>query len=66
MNLPSIENIGGNLDATGNRNLNLPKLRIIGGDIVLVGTGLVHLPPKLERVGGNACPSSEHLAQIAA
>ena len=57
MNLPSLANIGGNLDATGNRNLNLPKLRIIGGNIVLVGTGLVRLP-KLERVGGNAFISS--------
>ena len=58
MILPSLENIGGNLDATGNKTLNLPKLRTIGGDIVLVGTGLVHLPPKLERVGGNAFISS--------
>lgn len=58
MNLPSLETIGGNLDATENRTLNFPKLRTVGGDIVLVGTGLAHLPPKLEHVGGNAFISS--------
>lgn len=59
MQLPSLENVGGSLNASGARGLHLPKLRHVGGDFTVDGTGLAHLPPNLEHIGGNACISSK-------
>lgn len=54
MQLPSLETIGGNLNASGSKGLRLPKLRSVGGDFVVDGTGLERLPPDLQHIGGNA------------
>ena len=58
MNLPSLETIGGNLNASGSHGLALPKLRQVGGNFVVDGTGLANLPPLIEHIGGNAFISS--------
>ena len=54
MQLPSLEEIGGNLNANGTRNIHFPMLRHVGGNIRVDGTGLLHLPEKLEHIGGDA------------
>ena len=58
MYLPSLENIGGNLNASGSQDLDIPKLRSVGGDFIVDGTQLAHLPPNLEHIGGNVFISS--------
>ncbi len=54
MQLPSLETIGGDLNARGAKELLLPKLRSVGGHFRVDGTGLKRLPPNLEHIGGNA------------
>ncbi len=58
MQLPSLETVGGNLNASGTQGLNIPKLRSVGGDFIVDGTGLEHLPSQLEHIGGNAIISN--------
>jgi hypothetical protein len=59
MQLPSLEYVGGSLNASGARELHLPKLRHVSGDFIVDGTGLAHLPPSLEHIGGDAYISSK-------
>ena len=58
MQLPSLERVGGSFNASGNLELHVPKLRHVGGDFKVEKTGLAHLPPNLEHIGGNAYISS--------
>ncbi len=58
MQLPSLEAIGGSLNASGSKGLHLPRLRGVGGDFVVDGTGLDRLPQNLQHIGGNAYISS--------
>lgn len=58
MQLHSLENVGGSLNASGTRDLHVPKLRHVGGDFRVDKTGLAHLPPNLEHIGGDAYISS--------
>ncbi|HQZ83064.1 MAG TPA: hypothetical protein PLR83_07580 [Pyrinomonadaceae bacterium] len=54
MNAPNLEHIGGDMNASGVRNLNMPKLKHVGGNFVVDGTHLAKLPPSLEYIGGDA------------
>jgi hypothetical protein len=58
MQLPSLEKIGGDLNASGARDIHFPKLRHVGGNFRVDGTGLAHLPENLEHIGGDAFVSS--------
>ena len=58
MQLPSLEKIGGDLNASGTRDIHFPKLRHVGGNFRVDGTGLTHLPENLEHIGGDAYVSS--------
>ena len=58
MQLPSLEKIGGDLNASGIREIHVPKLRHVGGNFRVDGTGLAHLPENLEYIGGDAYVSS--------
>lgn len=58
MQLSSLEKVAGSFNATGTLELHVPKLRHVGVDFRVDKTGLAHLPPKLEHIGGNAYISS--------
>lgn len=50
---PSLRQVGGDLNIAGNRQVELPKIETIGGNFIIALTGMEHLPPKLNHVGGD-------------